>query len=510
MDVVSPSALLRHLESPEATGAFAQAFRLHVPPAERSHALARLIGARGGALRVVERGRDVFADAELVPGAALFLVFDGLVEEWKGQFRLSVRRNGDLLGELPALTEGTPKQPNAAIARDTARLLTIPRDALRAALDAHPALVRALLDAVAQHARDLADDEGQTLEALDAFFPRGFGALTPGPYDCRDVTLHLFPFALPEAEDHPMQVSRPAGVRYASRMFMVALVKMRDTRHPAFDKAFNYDEVTVFVPALVEGQKVPYLHVPFIYADNAMAIILGREISGFPKLQVSTFIEPERPDAAAGAPAEPVDARWRLLAMRDGARALEMRCAVESVAPARVARDALTGLGADWRALATDDALSVDDAAALWEQGVHALLAAPTSVLNLPRLMGLNTVFTSAWKRIFQPDARYTAKGGARMPARTRDFHVDALCETRFQVKSFEALDALRLDADPFLGEGMPFAGCAPLSTLGLRVRLSMQMVGGPVLIDYLDDPRWAQDPARLWGPWTKLGRDGT
>lgn len=507
MDIVSPTALLRHLESPAATGAFARAFLKHVPPAERGPALVRLIGPGGGALRVVERGRDLFADAEVVPGAALFLVFDGLVEEWKGQFRQSVRRPGDLVGELPALTDGTPKQPNAAIARDTARLLTLTRDALRAALDAHPGLVRALLDAVAQHARDLADDEGQTLEALDAFFPRGFGALTPGPYDCRDVTLHLFPFALPEDADHPMQVSRPAGVQYASRMFMVALVKMRDTRHPAFDKAFNYDEVTIFVPALVEGQKVPFLHVPFIYADNAMAIILGREISGFPKLQVSTFIEPERPDAPGNA--DPPDARWRLLAMRDGARALEMRCAVEHVAHAREALAALAGLQADWRALATDATLTLAAAGALWEQGVHTLLATPTSVLNLPQRVGLSTVYTSAWKRIFRPDARYTATGGARMPARTRDFHVDALCETQFKVKAFEALDALRLDADPYLGEGMPFAGCTPLSTLGLRVRLSMQMVGGPVLLDYLDDPRWAQDPARLWGPWTKLGGGG-
>lgn len=508
MDVVTPTALLRHLESPETSGAFARAFRTHVPPAERGDALAQLIGAQGGELRVVERGRDVFADAELVPGAALFLVFDGLVEEWKGQFRLSVRRPGDLLGELPALTEGTPKQPNAAIARDTARLLTIPRDALRAALDAHPGLVRALLDAVAQHARDLADDEGQTLEALDAFFPRGFGALTPGPYDCRDVTIHLFPFALPEAADHPMQVSRPAGVRYASRMFLVALVKMRDTRHPAFDKAFNYDEVTVFVPALVEGQKLPYLHVPFIYADNVMAIILGREISGFPKLQVSTFIEPERPDAPSGG-AEPSDARWRLLAMRDGARALEMRCRVEPVAHVREALAALGGLGADWRRLATDPTLTPDAARALWEETLHLLLAAPASLVNLARQIGLDTVPTCAWKRVFRSDATYTGTGGARMPPRPGDFDVDALCETRFRVRELLALDALRLDDDVFIGEGMPFAGCRPLSSAGVRVRLSMHMVGGPALIDYLEDPRWAQDPARVWGPWTRLGRGG-
>jgi CRP-like cAMP-binding protein len=507
MDIVSPTELLRHLESEAATGAFARAFRTHVPPARRKDTLARLIGSGAGALRVVERGRDVFADAEIVPGAALFLVLGGLVEEWKGQFRLSVRRPGDLLGELPALTDGTPRQPNAAIARDTARLLTISRDALRAALDAEPGLVRALLGAVAHHARELADDEGQTLEALDAFFPRGFGALTPGPYDCRDVTLHLFPFVLPDAADHPMQLSRPAGVRYASRLFMVALVKMRDTRHPAFDKAFDYDEVTVFVPALVDGQKAPYLHVPFIYADNVMAIILGREISGFPKLQVSTFIEPENPDAPHDE--EPRDARWRLLALRDGRRALEMRCAVEPVAQARGARDALAGLRATWRALATDTALSLDDARTLWEQGVNALLATPTSVLNLPRRLGLDTVYTSAWKRLFRPDARYTAKGGARMPARESDFHVDALCETRFQVGTFQSVAALRLDPEPFLGEGMPFAGCTPLSTLGLRVHLSMKMVGGPVLIDYLDDHRWAQDPARLWGPWTRLGGGG-
>ncbi len=169
-------------------------------------------------------------------------------------------------------------------------------------MDLHPGLVRAVLQAVAVHAPELADDEGQVVEALDEFFPRGFGQLTPGPYDCRDVTIHLFPFVMPEAPDHPMQVSRPPGVFLAEPvLFRGAGEDARHGVHPAFAQTFHYDEVTFFVPSAVEGIKTPSLHIPFIYADNIMAILLGRELAGMPKLQVSTFIEPlDAPLARAG------------------------------------------------------------------------------------------------------------------------------------------------------------------------------------------------------------------
>ena len=508
---VTAADLLARLRARVEHSAFARAFMERVPARQRLPCLQRLLGPEPVSLVSVEARETIFKGAQSLPGEGLFLVYDGVVEEWQSQFRLSVRRPGDLLGELPALAPSLAGvgQPNAAVARDACRLVPFRGDALRAALDAHPGLVRALLQAVAEHAGEFADDEGQIVEALDEFFPHGFGQVTPGPYDCPDVTLHLFPFVIPDAPDHPMQIARPPGVTWLGRLFFVALVKMRDTGHPVFAQRFSYDEITFFVPSSVDGVTGFSLHIPFIYADNIMAILLGRELAGMPKLQVSTFIEPlergsdEAPDETPGE--TPL---WRLLARRGDRTELELRFRAGAQSTSTgAAPAAVKGL---WDALMNESSLSIDAAAELWSQLADVIVA--LGDLRLPLWMGLDTVNTTARKRIFRPDAHYTSATGARMVAGPGDFQVDALCETQFKVG--QVLDVTPLQLEPgaagvFVAAGFPLEGCQPLSTRGLRVHLKMQMIGGPVLIDYLTSRRWGRDPARSWGPWVKLARPG-
>ncbi len=152
--------------------------------------------------------------------------------------------------------------------------------------------------------------------------------------------------------------------------------------------------------------------------------------------------------------------------------------------------------------------LGLDTAAELWSQLVDLLDAPPAGALALPLWMGFDTVRTTAWQRIFHPETRYTSPSGARMAAGPGDFRLDALAETRFKVGQIFDVTPLTLEPGPdacYVADSFPLHGCQPLSPRGLRLHLKMQMIGGPVLLDYLDDPRWARDPARSWGPWVRL-----
>jgi hypothetical protein len=86
------------------------------------------------------------------------------------------------------------------------------------------------------------------------------------------------------------------------------------------------------------------------------------------------------------------------------------------------------------------------------------------------------------------------------------DFDADALTETPFRVQRVHAFDALRWDVPTHaFSPTFAAAGTAPVGEWGFRMRLSMVMEPGSVLLDYRDDPRFAGDPRLNWGPF---GRD--
>lgn len=108
--------------------------------------------------RVFKRGETLFRKDD--PGNHLYIVLEGAVKialpgEFGQEALVSIMRTGDFFGEL-ALFDGSPRSASATALEDT-RAALLARDDFLAFLEAHPAVVRVVLDALAKTIRRLSD-----------------------------------------------------------------------------------------------------------------------------------------------------------------------------------------------------------------------------------------------------------------------------------------------------------------------------------------------------------------
>ncbi len=108
--------------------------------------------------RSYKRGEMLFRKDD--PGAHLYVVLDGAVKialpgEFGQEALVSIMRTGDFFGEL-ALFDGSPRSASATALED-ARAALLAREDFLTFLDAHPAAVRVVLDALAKTIRRLSD-----------------------------------------------------------------------------------------------------------------------------------------------------------------------------------------------------------------------------------------------------------------------------------------------------------------------------------------------------------------
>jgi hypothetical protein len=135
-------------------------------------------------------------------------------------------------------------------------------------------------DALAREAAGLWDRVATDVRRDDSsFLP--WGVPVPGPWrfaDVRGVVLAI------DGDPARVRASLPPGVRpLCGGRFLLGLTRLSgaaslDPRDP---RAFTYREITPFVPVLAPGG--PAAFVPELYVDAWMAMVLGREIHGFPK-----------------------------------------------------------------------------------------------------------------------------------------------------------------------------------------------------------------------------------
>ena len=108
--------------------------------------------------RSFKRGDALFRKDD--PGTHLYVVLDGAVKialpgEFGQEALVAIMRTGDFFGEL-ALFDGSPRSASATALEDT-RAALLARDDFLAFLEAHPAAVRVVLDALAKTIRRLSD-----------------------------------------------------------------------------------------------------------------------------------------------------------------------------------------------------------------------------------------------------------------------------------------------------------------------------------------------------------------
>src|SRR5437867_4342686 len=109
-------------------------------------------------MRSFKRGETLFRKDD--PGMHLYVVLAGAVKialpgEFGQEALASIMRTGDFFGEL-ALFDGSPRSASATALEDT-RAALLARDDFLAFLEAHPAAVRVVLDALAKTIRRLSD-----------------------------------------------------------------------------------------------------------------------------------------------------------------------------------------------------------------------------------------------------------------------------------------------------------------------------------------------------------------
>jgi CRP/FNR family transcriptional regulator len=109
-------------------------------------------------MRSFKRGEALFRKDD--PGMHLYVVLAGAVKialpgEFGQEALVSIMRTGDFFGEL-ALFDGSPRSASATALEDT-RAALLARDDFLGFLEAHPAAVRVVLDALAKTIRRLSD-----------------------------------------------------------------------------------------------------------------------------------------------------------------------------------------------------------------------------------------------------------------------------------------------------------------------------------------------------------------
>lgn len=464
-------------------GVFAREFLAMVPTGEQDRCLAILLEDEHEQIVLAPR-EELFRmhDEE----GQVYLALSGSLDEWRGQIRIATRRPGDLVGELPALQQEWPEQGLTATAREPTQVLAINPRAFTRVVDASHGFARAVLRAVAEHAADAVDDERQFPEALDQYFPKGRGRLTPGPYDCHGAVLHLFFCKDGDPTVDEVDEAMPPGIKRlpAAPPYMLGVAQMGTICHPEIDRqSFTYDEVMAFVPVRVDGHVRPRFHVPFMFPDNIMAIYLGREIAGLPKLRASTFVD--RID----------DEVTRLLMRRLGRTELEIRFREVEAEPRRPGKRAPRSLRQAWETVVSADARSgagirAAERAAMWAvRRMQRQL--PWSPRVKPRMP------TTAWKRVFDPSTPYHG------PRRWRrgDFEVDALVETPFQVETIHDIRVLELTEPIWFHEEFPVGQSVSISDFGLKVVMDMRMMAGRTLIDYRTAKKYRKSRRLDWDP---------
>ncbi|MCB9763157.1 MAG: acetoacetate decarboxylase family protein [Alphaproteobacteria bacterium] len=162
--------------------------------------------------------------------------------------------------------------------------LRVPAASWLAALDRSPAL--ALAEARRQAAARAALEDGfaASLGDLDDFFAPG-GRLVPGPYTFGPVALTAFVMA---GERAALRALLPPGLRLIPGLGGASLLVLAEVGGSRTDgpggptRAGAYRELAVFIPCVGPRGRLG-VFVPALVVTATMAILLGREIYGFPK-----------------------------------------------------------------------------------------------------------------------------------------------------------------------------------------------------------------------------------
>lgn len=299
--------------------------------------------------------REVDDEATLaqedLPTDGLLVLLDGeLAVTVRGAF-VTILRPPAVLG-LASLVDGGPRTASLR-AHGPARVAHLAAPAFQALLARSHAFAQNVAHALAVELRGQLKRQRHATEVLDDFFEQPNARLVPGPYGAEPFTMLLWVL-----RDRPDRVRAllPPGVRLVPGLgghwlLTVNLFEALVSRHErGAGRRFSYRETCPFLPCL--AGLTPGLFVPELYPDNVLAILLGREIYGFPKRYGTVAARPDGVDVVVGQrlvlrafhqAATPLDTGEFALALSDaiglGSLPAPARALIRSVAGLPIAAD---------------------------------------------------------------------------------------------------------------------------------------------------------------------------
>jgi CRP-like cAMP-binding protein len=282
---------------------------------------------------------------------------------------------------------------------------------------------------------------------LEDFFLSPNARIVPGPYRAEPFEMLIF---LMRWEPGRLKALLPPGLSPIPGLSDLYLLTFSffpalTTVNPVGQgKKFRYNETVPFIPALGPGLR-PGAFCPELYPDNVLAILLGRELYGFPKRYGTTRRSGNRVDFT--------------VSDRMAARA--------SFAERRMASPA--EFAADFTAEAMGGS-ALPDIVSKVSGAAYELLFNPERKLPFP--------FVRLFLRKQIPDVTSTFENV---------YQVDELVELPFKITTLESYQFLREPKVRFFDSDF-FIGGEPVSAFS--VQMAFEFGAGKHLIDYLDsDP---------------------
>jgi CRP-like cAMP-binding protein len=231
--------------------------------------------------RVLSSGDVLLYEGD--PSVTLFLLVEGEIHLTRNQQGREVLYPQQIIDEASILS-GQPHRMRA-VAAGSCRLLTWIMDDL---LEDHRFRDAARL----QLGRSLVAAQTRLADVNTPIHYTSGAAISPGPFIFENASII---FAFCEADSDPILATLPDGLsllRLPGRSRAPVFITFADfpNSYPEQDESarFGYTETSVFIP--VRCGSVPGVHIPYLYPSAWEAILIGREVYGFPKQLGHTII----------------------------------------------------------------------------------------------------------------------------------------------------------------------------------------------------------------------------
>ncbi len=197
--------------------------------------------------------------------------------------RLVTMLEGPCFIGLPLVLEEASRSASLEVLTD-ARLLAFRGEVMRELMTEDLGFARAVATELQADLRVAWTQQERDRQSLDDFFVSPSARLVPGPYVAElDVDTFLMRELPGRLRTHLPPGCAPMPGAEDTWLLMVSHFLDVHSESPAGQqRRFSYREVSPFLPCL-GPDLVPSLFCPELYPDNYLAVLLGRELYGFPK-----------------------------------------------------------------------------------------------------------------------------------------------------------------------------------------------------------------------------------